>query len=417
VGHAVWSQGELIVNPEPKWSKKPMPTIQTGLYHTEQELSNRRVVDMSEKDYLLQPDDQQFRTILDKLGRKEAVREIVEWLEKEYVPRTSTLAASAASGDLTVTVITGDGNTVFRTGHVVRNMETGEGYLVTGTSANSLTITRSWGGTAAASATSGSKLLIVGNASAQGASSGTSQITQRARQYNYIQDQRNPMHFSDVETAIELYNGREPMEERVIKRVEHDRAIENTLFWGARDFNASASPGPMGSCGGLLEYISTNITNAGGATTPAELDTFLEAPFGYGSKNKAIFCAPRVGTVLSQMLRDKWNSDHGRTTGSSVRRSTRTSPARTVGLFPVFVKREWADFDATGTNYGTYAFLVDLDNVRLRTLRGFDTHLRRDIQEPSSTAVVDEWQTLFSLELAFEKSHAILKGITSYSAT
>src|SRR4051812_23093672 len=111
-----------------------MPTVQSGLFHTEQELSNRRVVDMSEKDYLLQPDDQQFRTILDKLGRKEAVREIVEWLEKEYVPRVSALAASAASGDLTVTVTTGDGNTVFRAGSVVRNMETGEAYLVSSTS-------------------------------------------------------------------------------------------------------------------------------------------------------------------------------------------------------------------------------------------------------------------------------------------
>jgi hypothetical protein len=283
-----------------------MTTFRAACTTRRQELSNRRVVDMSEKDYLLQPDDQQFRTILDKLGRKEAVREIVEWLEKQYVPRVSALAASAASGDLTVTVTTGDGNTVFRAGSVVRNMETGEGYLVSSTSANSLTIVRSWGGTAAASSTSVAKLLIVGNASAQGASSGTSLITQRARQYNYIQDQRNPMHFSDVETAIELYNGREPMAERVIKRVEHDRAIENGLFWGARDFNASASPGPMGGSGGALEFISTYITNAGGQTTPTEMDTFFEGPFGYGSKNKALFCAPRVGTVLSQMLRDKW---------------------------------------------------------------------------------------------------------------
>jgi hypothetical protein len=393
-----------------------MTTIQSGLYHTEAELSNRRVVDMSEKDYLLQPDDQQFRTILDKIGRKEAVREIVEWLEKQYVPRTSSLAASAASGDLTVTVTTGEGNTVFRAGHVVRNMETGEGYLVSSTSANSLTIVRSWGGVAAASSTSAAKLLIVGNASAQGASSGTSLITQRARAYNYIQDQRNPMHFSDVETAIELYNGREPMAERVIKRVEHDRSIESSLFWGVRDFNASASPGPMGSSGGMAEFISTYNTNASGALSPDEFDTFLEGPFSYGSKNKAFFCSPRVGTVLSQMLRDVWqpNTVGDRQFGAKVDAYLSGTYGWTI---PVFVKREWADFDKTGTNYGTWGFLIDLDNVRLRTLRGFDTRIRRGIQEPSSTAVVDEWQTLFALECAFEQSHGIIRGITSYSAT
>jgi hypothetical protein len=57
-----------------------MATIKTGLFDTEDELSNRRVVDMSERMYRLQPDEQQFRTMLSKIGAKEATREIVEWL-------------------------------------------------------------------------------------------------------------------------------------------------------------------------------------------------------------------------------------------------------------------------------------------------------------------------------------------------
>lgn len=393
-----------------------MATIKTGMFDTEDELSNRKVVDMSERMYKLQPDDQQFRVILNELGAKECTREIVEWLEDEYVPRVSAMAASATSAESSITVTTGDGNTVFRTGHVVRNMESGEGYLVTSTSANSIGITRSWGGTAAASATSVAKLLIVGNASAQGASSGTSQIVQKVRAYNYVQDQRDPFHFSDVETAIELYGGREPGTEIVKKAVEHARAEENSYFFGARDFNASASPGPMGSCGGAVEYISTHITDASGALTPAEMDTFLEGPFGFGTKEKAFFCAPRVGTVLSQMLRDVWqpNTVGERLFGAKV-------DAWLSGTYgwriPVFVKREWADFDKTGTNYGTWAFLLDLGHIRKRYLRGFNTRLRRNIQEPSSTAVVHEYQTLFSLEFAWEKAHGILKGITSYAAS
>ena len=394
-----------------------MATIKTGLFDTEDELSNRRIVDMSERVHRLQPDDQQFRVALEKIGSKEAVREIVEWLEDEYMPRVSALAASATSADSSITVTTGDGNTVFRAGHVVRNMETGEGYLVTATSANSAAITRSWGGTAAASATSVAKLLIVGNASAQGASSGASHIVQKVRAYNYIQDQRDPIHFSDFETAIALYGGREPGEELSKKLVEHTRSIENSIVWGARDFNASASPGPMGSCGGLLEYISTYITDASGALTPAEFDTFLEGPFGYGSKNKAFFCAPRVGTVLSQMLRDVWQPTTvtDRKFGAKVDAYISGTYGWTI---PVFVKREWADFDKTGTNYGTYGFLVDMDYVRIRHLRGVGkTHLRRNIEEPSSTAEVHEYRTCFSLELGWEKTHGILKGVTSYAAS
>lgn len=394
-----------------------MTTVKTGLFDTEDELSNRRVVDMSERLYKLQPDEQQFRIILNQIGSKEAVREIVEWLETEYVPRTSTAANSATSAATTLKVAAGDGNTVFRTGHVVRNMRTGEGYLVTAASAAStIGVTRSWGGTAAASAASGDKLLIVGNASAQGASSGTSQIVQKVRAYNYIQDQRDPIHFSDFETAIELYGGREPGVELLDKAVEHARAEENSYFFGARDFNASASPGPMGSAGGAIEYISTYKSSASGALSPAEFDTFLEGPFGYGSKKKALFVAPRVGTVFSQMLRDVWqpNTVGDRVFGAKV-------DAYISGTYgwniPVFVKREWADFDNTGTNYGTWAFLIDLENVRRRYLRGFNTYIRKNIQEPSSTAEVHEFRTCFSLEFAQEKSHGILYGITSYSAT
>ena len=394
-----------------------MATIKTGLIDTEDILSNERVVDMSERMHKLQPDEQQFRVMLSQIGSKEAVREIVEWLEDEFMPRTSALAASAASADTALTVTTGDGNTVFRTNHVVRNMETGEGYLVTSTSANSIGVTRTWGGTAAASATSVAKLLIVGHAAAQGASSGTAAVVQRVRQFNYVQDQRDVLFFSDIETAIELYGGREPGKEIAKKAVEHGRAIENSLFWGARDFDASASPGPRGSCGGALEYISTNITNTSGATTPAEMDTFFETPFGYGSKRKVLFCAPRVGTVLSQMYRDKWQPP---TAGNDLMYGAKVDAFlnSTYGFtIPVVVKREWADFDATGTNYGTYGFLIDMDYARLRPLRGFNTRLRRNIQEPSSTAVAHEYQTIFSLEFGWEKVHGIVKGITSYSAS
>ena len=393
-----------------------MTTIKTGMFDTEDELSNRRIVDMSERMYKLQPDEQQFRVMLAQIGEKEAVREIIEWLEDEYVPRVSALAASAASADTSLTVTTGDGNTVFRTGHVVRNMETGEGYLVTSTSANSIGVTRSWGGTAAATSSSVAKLIIVGNASAQGASSGTSQIVQKVRAFNYVQDQRDPAFFSDFETAIDLYGGREPGTEMAKKLVEHGRAIENTLFWGAKDFNASASPGPMGSSGGALEYISTYITNASGALSPAEFDTFLEGPYGYGSKNKAFFCAPRVATTLSQMLRDVWQP-----TSVGDRKFGAKVDAYISGTYgweiPVFVKREWQDLDNSGTNYGTYGFLIDMDYVRKRNLRGLSTYLRRNIQEPSSTAEVHEYRTCFSLEFAWEKAHGILKGVTSYSAT
>jgi hypothetical protein len=189
--------------------------------------------------------------------------------------------------------------------------------------------------------------------------------------------------------------------------------VENSLFFGAKDF---VSASPLGSSGGAVEFISTYVTDAGGALGPVELDTFLEGPYGYGSRNKVLFCAPRVGTVLSQMLRNQWAppSVGDQKYGAKV-------SAYITGTYgyelPVIVKREWADFSAAADLYGTWAFLIDMDYVRIRYLRDVgNTHVRRNIQEPSSTAVVHEYRTCFSLEFAQEKAHGILKDVSSFSA-
>lgn len=389
-----------------------MATVKRGLFDTENsELSNRKVVDMSERLYRLQPDEQQFRIMLNKIGSKVATRELIEWLEDEFRPRVLFLAASAASNAANIDLT--DGENLVRKGDIIRNTTSGEGLLVTAADANSANVTRSWGSAAAASIATTDQLVVVGNTSAQGASSGDSTIVQKVRAFNYVQDQRDPLHMSDFETAIELYGGREPGEELFKKGVEHIRAVESSLFFGAKDFT-----GTTGGSGGAVEFISTNITNAGGALSPAELDTFLEGPYGYGSRNKVLFCAPRVGTVLSQMLRNQWSppSVTEKKYGAKVDAIISGTYGYTI---PVIVKREWADFaKAASSDYGTWAFLIDMDYARIRYMRDVgNTHIRRNIQEPSSTAVVHEYRTAFSLEFAQEKAHGLLKNVTSFTAS
>ena len=393
-----------------------MPTVLSGMVDTEDVLTDERVIDMSERMYRLQPDEQQFRTMLGQLGSKETVREKINWLEDEYRPRISSLAASATNVLTTLTVTTGDGTNVFRINDLVRVMETGEAMLVSATAANTITVTRGIGGVTAASATSAAKLLVVGNASPQGAGSGTAMVVKRALGYNFTQIQRDVFSFSRTQTGIELYGGREPGKELIKKAVEHGRALESTMFWGARAQDTAATPGPSGKCGGAVEYISTNVTTAATATTPTAFDTFLEAPLGYGSKtNKVFFCGPIVGRVLSQMLRSAWQpaTVDERKYGAKV-------DAYISGAYgwniPVIVKREWAEFDKTGTNYGTWGFLIDMDYVRFRPFRDANTHVRRNIQEPSADAETHEYLTEYSLEFADEKCHAIIKGVVAYLA-
>ncbi len=253
-----------------------MTTVLSGLVDTEDILADSRKVDMSERMYKLQPDAQQFRVILSKLATKECFRETINWLESELRPRVSTLAVSAESSDTAWTVTSGDGNTVFKVNDIVRSMTSGEAFLVT-SSVGSLTATRGLGSSAPTSAQSGTKLVVVGNASPQGASSGTALVVKKVLGTNYTQIQRDDFFFTETQTHIDLYGGNEPAAEMVLKGEEHGRAIENTLFFGAKALLTGASPAPQGICGGLTEFVTTNATSTtGGALTPAAMDTFLE---------------------------------------------------------------------------------------------------------------------------------------------
>jgi hypothetical protein len=54
-----------------------MTTVLSGLVSTDDIQADERIVDMSERIYLYQPDETQFSTILNKLGSKNATREKV----------------------------------------------------------------------------------------------------------------------------------------------------------------------------------------------------------------------------------------------------------------------------------------------------------------------------------------------------
>jgi hypothetical protein len=160
-------------------------------------LADEKIVDMDDVIAMLDPDVSQFTTMLMKVSSSPAYNSKIEWLEDQLFPRLSGLAVSAATADTTLTVTTGQG-AYFRAGDVVRVAISGEAVKVTSVSTDTLTVSRAIGGVSAATAQTGSDLVIVGNASLQGATLGTRKITKRVLAYNYQQIQRNPYGFTET---------------------------------------------------------------------------------------------------------------------------------------------------------------------------------------------------------------------------
>lgn len=352
--------------------------------------------DMDTPVHDLEPNAAPFLTLLNKLKKKPATNPKIEWLEDEQLPRVTTLSASAAS-NATDLAVTAD---YFRAGDVVRITNGGWAFLVTATGANSISGFKV-GGTAQASASNTNELYIVSSANAEGASLREIKYTQLVTASNYCQIVRNPFGVTGTEDATTHYGG----DER--KRLQNEfgqkqaRDIENTLFFGARDLTATNQR----MCGGLKEFISTNVTNDSGGTTEAEWQTFLKTGFRYGSSEKTAFCSPGAMAALEgyarSNIRTNGSGDHANTYGIQM-----SQYVSGQGIVNLIMHRDWND----SAIYGGYIFLVDLDAVSYRPLR--DTKLRMNVHAPDYDGFKDEYITEFSLEVQHQRKHALLTGVS-----
>lgn len=384
-------------------------TVLKGTLTTADPVADEQVVDMRNEFYELDPDDSQFTTVLVKLGTRNAVREKIEWLEDQLRPRLLTLSASAASADTSIALTAGFGSYV-AVDDTIRNLTTGEMLHVTGITTDSAGVDRGIGAVGAASSASTAQLLIVGAAYKQGASYGTSRIVKRVLGYNYTEIQRDPFSFTGTETSIEEYGGRNPMKEQVKKLVEHKQSIEQTVIWGARNFDSSNK---RGYCGGAYEFIATNTNKSVGTLDKTTFDTNVMSALQHGNLNsKALYVAPIVAKAMSGFLRDNWVRATPDETRWGVHVDAWISGAYGTSI-PVFVKRYWGNFSTSNVNGpGGAAFLIDMDYVRYAPLRDRDTQLLLKRQNPGDDVDSREYLTEFSLEFAQESAHALWTGIT-----
>lgn len=384
-------------------------SVNTGVVDTEARLSSERVVDMDPKIGLKETDNAQFMTILKNLPSTDATQVEVRWMEDQLFPNRTTLATSALSAASSVDVATGTG-VYFRVGDIVFVEQTSEKLEVTGITSDAIGVTRSIGGVVAATAASGGGLVIVGNASAQGADTGTLKSTDRVLGYNYTQIFRNPFGFTGTDTEIALYGADDPEREAAKKRVEHKRSLENAVWVGGRDFT-SATPSSKGYMGGITEFLSTNVFTGFGALSLTGFDEKIQQILQDGDMNKVIFAAPKAARGLSHLFDSRWQSAQNDDVLLGAKVSAFLDGAYGERL-PVIVKREWGAYGSTGYGLGGAIFVLDLGNVKRRPMKGRDTKLLPNRQGNGEDKVVFDYLTEMSFELKNETTHGAFFGVT-----
>ena len=382
-------------------------TVLTGVADDADILSNRRVVDMAPVIALLEPDEAPLTVMLSQISSRPAKSQKVEWLSDQIMPRLTTLNGAVLTGDTVINVAAGTG-TYFRANDILR-LQNGENVKVTSISTDALTVVRSIGAVAASGVATSTDVIKIGNAAAEGATLGTIKMTQQVANYNYCQIQRDPLGFTNTLINSDLYGGNEPQYEAKKKMIEHRRQIENTLFFGQRDLDTSGGT-PVAYAGGLVDYISSNITTVGGNLTESGFAAFLRTGFRYGSRNKVLFASPLIVSALSSFAQSKLAPPSSDVTTYGVAlQEYRGANGTSVKIVE---KRDWLDFSTASNQVGSWGVLVDMDDVQMRPMR--KTVLLPDRQAPDEDSIKQEYLTEYSLQVGLEQNHAILRGVTGY---
>ena len=138
---------------------------------------------------------------------------------------------------------------------------------------------------------------------------------------------------------------------------------------------------------------------------------FIEAGFEYGSANKVMFCSPVLRTALDYWGITKLNTFSEKTVfGMKV--ATWVSAHGTI----TFVTHKM--LKQPGTD-GAFNFLLDMENIKWIDYSNIGSTRLRNLKVYESTGETSkkaEYQTIGCMEFKLGKTHAMLKGVTSYAA-
>jgi len=345
-------------------------------------------------------------TLLARAANKEKVPSFkFEWFEQQERPHTGQVnnGAGYAAGDVSIVVDDADPVQVNSLIAFQRIQEVCYVSAVNVTT-NTLTIERSWGGTAAAALLDNDYFTIVGAVAMEGANAELGLFTEPTNPYNHTQIYRNPYSVTRTEEQSATYAGVSLKDRRFQAARNHKIDIEMSGFVGERNQDTSGN-GSRHSTGGLWEFATSNLKAFGGVNpTYAEIVAQSDKDFRYGSKKKMLFCGRGAAGALSMIPEDK----------------IRTVPkADSFGTRLNVLFTQHGDYVIhshpllSGGELASMCFVVDIRNFGYGYLQDVILKPIVDWKKPGSSgadAVKEEWLSEMGWIRKLERTHSIWTG-------
>lgn len=273
------------------------------------------VDDVSDLVGLISPFD---TPLLDAIGspRYAAQSTRHEWFEDQLNPHFSTVnnEGGYAAGATSIVVAAGS---VFRVGDLIKPAGSEEVMQVSVVSSNTLTVTRGYGGSTAASVADGQQLNVIGHAALEGEDAAAAKFRARVRVENFTQIFTETVTISGSMDATGLHAVEREFDYQVIQRLrELLRSLEQTVICG---FKAGSSPEGSASVrrtmGGLLQHITGVVDDASAADLDEDiLNASLRNVWEQGGRPTAIVCngfqKRRISSFIQSSRRYEPESAH-----------------------------------------------------------------------------------------------------------
>lgn len=236
------------------------------------------------------------RTVLsqDTIGEKK-----IEWLDETLLTPRTTLGATYITADTFIVVAAGERER-FQTGDVI--LTRSEFMRVTGygSTADSLTVTRAYSGTATNAGVVGDQIVGVGSALPEGTDPPNARTRDRSNRFNYTEIfGPYQVQVSETENVVRKYGL--PMSEfdyQIGNRTKEAMvAMEQAILYGTRVEDAANR---WRSMGGFTFFITTNVDSSTTTITEALLLNQLQAAFNNGGNPDRIVVNPIQKRNISQ---------------------------------------------------------------------------------------------------------------------
>jgi hypothetical protein len=330
--------------------------------------------------------------------------------EKQF-PKQILQANGAVAGTTAtqMTVNSGDAFKI-RKDYLLRNTRTFETFRVTAdpSSGTIVNFARSVGTTAAAAINDDDNFVVLGTAHSEGDPVPTAVWYDPTKIFGACQIFRNSTDQTETARRTDMRTGPISKEARRESLLLHEIDKERAFLFSEYSVSASGNAVRRTSTS-VLEKISTNVTDFSGTVTRTSLNSALADIFEDGSQEKLFLGGKATMLTLWNLIESMAWQVYDRTDASyGIKINEIVTPFGSLMVTHDKLLTKTTDFS-------DWAFVLDPEYLSYRFVKGRDTELKKNRQNPGDDRVIDEYLAEIGLEVMHEETHGVLKNMTAFA--